>query len=153
MYRKQPPDYSATESAINLLSRRDHGTYELTQKLTIKGYPESDIQQAILYCQEKRYLDDLRYAKGQVRQHIAKGHGEIRIKQDLSQKRLEEHDINKALEEEKADWFELAKKTAEKKFKAKPAQDQKEYAKQVRFLLYRGFSFEQINYALAVEEN
>ncbi len=148
MYRKQAPDYSATECAINLLSRRDHGTYELAQKLTTKGYSDNDIQQAIMYCQQKQYLDDLRYAKGQVRQHIAKGHGEARIKQALSQKRLEAHDINRALEKEEIDWFELAKQTAEKKFKAKPAQDKKEYAKQVRFLLYRGFSFEQINYAL-----
>ncbi len=153
MYRKQSPDYSATECAINLLSRRDHGTYELEQKLAIKGYSESDIQQAIVYCQEKHYLGDLRYARGQVRQHIAKGHGELRIRQELSQKRIEEHDVNRALEEEKTDWFELAKKTAEKKFKAKPAQDQKEYAKQVRFLLYRGFNFEQISYALTTEEN
>ncbi len=153
MYYKQPPRCSATECAINLLSRRDHGSYELTQKLTMKGYSDNDIQQAISYCQERRYLDDLRYAKGQVRQHIAKGHGEIKIKQTLSQKRLEEHDINRAIEEENTDWFELAKQTAQKKFKSKLAQDQKEYAKQVRFLLYRGFNFEQINYALTVEEN
>jgi len=54
--------------------------------------------------------------------------------------------------EEPQDWFELAKQAAEKKFKGVKAKDQKEYAKQVRFLQYRGYSFDQISYALAFED-
>ena len=61
---------------------------------------------------------------------------------------MAESTIIQALEEEPQDWFELAKLTAEKKFKGIKAQDQKAYAKQVRFLQYRGYSFEQISYAL-----
>lgn len=140
--------YSAFETAIYLLSRRDHGQFELTQKLLIKGYPEQEVHQAVTYCLDNNYLNDLRYAKSQVRQHISKGHGARRIRQELQQKRVEEHTVQAALEEEATDWFELARQTAEKKFKGKRAQDRKEYAKQVRFLQYRGFSFEQIDYAL-----
>lgn len=97
-------------------------------------------------------MDDLRYAKSQVRQHVYKGHGERRIRQELNQKRVAESVIEQAMAEEPQDWFELAKLAAEKKFKGIKAKDQKEYAKQVRFLQYRGYSFDQISYALSFED-
>lgn len=148
MFQRKPPTLSSKEAAMQLLSRRDHGEYELYQKLALKGYGEDDIQQAVNFCLDHNYLDDLRYAKSQIRQHVYKGHGERRIRQELNQKRVAESVIEQALEEEPQDWFELAKQAAEKKFKGTKAKDQKEYAKQVRFLQYRGYSFEQISYAL-----
>ena len=151
MFQRKPPTLSSKEAAMQLLSRRDHGEYELYQKLAAKGYSEDDIQQAVNFCLDHNYLDDLRYAKSQIRQHVYKGHGERRIRQELNQKRVAESVIEQALEEEPQDWFELAKQAAEKKFKGVKAQDQKEYAKQVRFLQYRGYSFEQISYALGKE--
>ncbi|KHD23707.1 recombinase RecX [Vibrio caribbeanicus] len=151
MFQRKPPTLSSKEAAIQLLSRRDHGEYEMHQKLSSKGYEEDAIQEAINFCLGHNYLDDLRYAKSQVRQHVYKGHGERRIRQELNQKRVAESVIEKAMEEEPQDWFELAKSAAEKKFKGMKAKDQKEYAKQVRFLQYRGYSFEQISYALNSE--
>ncbi len=149
MYQNpQRPKQSVIEATIQLLSRRDHSQYELKQKLALKGYEESDIAQAIEFCITHNYLDDLRYAKSQVRQHAYKGHGERRIRQELSQKRVTETVIDSALEQEPQDWFELAKASAAKKFKHGRAREPKEYVKQVRFLQYRGFSFEQIQYAL-----
>lgn len=150
--KKNPPALSSKEAAIQLLSRRDHGEYELYQKLAFKGYDEEQIQEAVNFCIDHNYLDDLRYAKSQIRQHVYKGHGERRIRQELSQKRVSESVIEEALQEEPQDWFELAKAAAEKKFKGIKAKDQKEYAKQVRFLQYRGYSFDQISYALSDEE-
>ncbi|MFW7524540.1 recombination regulator RecX [Vibrio ostreicida] len=147
-YKKSPTELSSKEAAMHLLSRRDHGEYELYQKLSLKGYEEEEIQIAVRYCLEHQYLDDHRFARSQVRQHVYKGHGERRIRQELRQKKVEPVVIELALEEEAQDWFELARKAAEKKFKGIVAKDSKEQAKQVRFLQYRGFSFEQINYAL-----
>ncbi|MDA0119400.1 recombination regulator RecX [Vibrio sp. T11.5] len=152
MFQRKPPTLSSKESAIQLLSRRDHGEYELYQKLAMKGYEEEAIQEAVKFCLEHNYLDDLRYAKSQIRQHVYKGHGERRIRQELNQRRVSESTIEKAFEEELQDWFELAKQAAEKKFKGLKAKDQKEYAKQVRFLQYRGYNFEQISYALSTED-
>lgn len=152
MFQRKAPTLSSKEAAIQLLSRRDHGEYELYQKLAQKGYSEEDIQQAVNFCLDHNYLDDLRYAKSQIRQHVYKGHGERRIKQELNQKRVAESVIERALKEEPQDWFELAKQAADKKFKGTKAKDQKEYAKQVRFLQYRGYSFEQISYALSFED-
>ncbi|MEF1288418.1 recombination regulator RecX [Vibrio sp. M260118] len=149
MFQRKPPTLSSKEAAIQLLSRRDHGEFELYQKLTLKGYDEEAIQEAVNFCLDHNYLDDLRYAKSQVRQHVYKGHGERRIRQELQQKKVADWVVDKAMEEEPQDWFDLAKQAAEKKFKGRVAKDQKEYAKQVRFLQYRGYSFEQISYALS----
>lgn len=140
-------NYSAKDAAINMLSRRDHGHYEMRQKLLNKGFELADIDSALQFCSEHHYLDDLRYAKSQVRQHVFKGHGELRIRQELLAKRVPESVIAHAFTEEPQDWFELAKLLAEKKYQGVKSQDAKEYAKQVRFMQYRGFSFEQIQYA------
>ncbi|CAH8210730.1 Regulatory protein RecX [Vibrio aestuarianus] len=105
---------SCKESALQLLSRRDHGEYELYQKLLLKGFEIEKVDEAMTYCREHQYLDDLRYAKSQVRQHVAKGHGERRICQELNQKRVSSEIVEQALEQEPQDWFELAKAAAEK---------------------------------------
>lgn len=139
---------SCQDAAIHLLSRRDHGQFELWQKLLAKGYDEEDIQTTLMFCLESNYLDDLRYAKSQIRQHVYKGHGERRIRQELQLKKVAEAVVDQAMEEEPQDWFELARLAAEKKYKGVKANDRNEYAKQVRFLQYRGYTFEQINYAL-----
>jgi regulatory protein len=143
-----PPTYSCKDSALNSLSRRDHGQYELSQKLLAKGFPDAEVKEAINYCLERGYLDEFRYIQSQIRQHISKGHGERRIRQTLMQKRACSDLIDQGLEEQNQDWFELAKTVAQRKFKLIPAPDQKERAKQIRFLQYRGFTFEQITYAL-----
>lgn len=154
MYQKrQAPTLSSKEAAIQLLSRRDHGQYELYQKLALKRYEEADIEAAINFCLDHNYLDDLRYAKSQIRQHVYRGHGERRIRQELAQKRVAESVVDEAMMEEPQDWFELARMAAEKKFKGIKAKDQKEYAKQVRFMQYRGYSFDQISYALSFDEH
>lgn len=140
---------SAKEVAVQLLSRRDHGEFELKQKLLLKQFEEQDVLQAVEYCKSNGWMDDLRYAKSQVRQHVYRGHGKRRIQQELNLKQVSDFVIEQAFDEEPQDWFELAKELAYKKFKGKKAADQKEYAKQVRFLQYRGFDFDQIQYALS----
>jgi regulatory protein len=143
-----PPTYSCKDSALNSLSRRDHGQHELTQKLLAKGFPDKQVEEVIHYCLDRGYLDELRYVQSQIRQHINKGHGERRIRQTLLHKKANSDLIDQALEEQNQDWFELAKEVAQRKFRSVPAADQKEYARQIRFLQYRGFSFDQIHYAL-----
>lgn len=144
---------SAKESAMRLLSRRDHSEHELSQKLSLKGFDHAAIQTALSYCHQYGYLDDLRYALSVVRQGINKNHGERKIRQLLQQNRVDEPLINRALAELDPDWFELAKQLAEKKFNQQTKLEPKERAKRVRFLQSRGFSFEQISYALSSENS
>ena len=140
---------SCRESAIQLLSRRDHSQWELIHKLRLKGFTETDIEQTLTYCHHLGYIDDVRYAQSQIRQHIGKGHGELRIRQELRHKHVSDNDVQLALDENETDWFELAKQAAHKKYRQFGNVDKKEYSRRVRFLQYRGFSFEQIQYALS----
>ncbi|GAB7218461.1 recombination regulator RecX [Vibrio comitans] len=147
----QTPTWTAKKTALDLLSRSEYGRYELQQKLLNKGFELSDIDEAIEFCREHHYLDDLRYAKDQIKQHVEKGHGERRIRQDLHVKHVRIEVIVQALAEEPQNWFELAKLSVKKYFEEDAAIESHEYSKQVRFLQYRGFSSEQIQYALNSE--
>ncbi|MGX9419173.1 recombination regulator RecX [Vibrio sp. WJH972] len=140
---------SCKESALRLLSRRDHGRQELAGKLKIKGYELNEIDETIDYCDGLGYLDDVSFAESVLRQHINRCHGLLRIRQELKQKKIDNDIIDQVLQECQHDWFELAKQAAEKKTANRLQLDQKEKAKLIRYLQYRGFSFDQIKYALS----
>lgn len=141
------------QSALQLLSRRDHSEYELQQKLALKGHQAEVIDEVVKYCLELGYLSDVRYAESQARQMVHKGYGEQRLRQQLKEKRVAENVIEQVLTEQTIDWFELAKEVAHKKFKSGISLERSQYAKQVRYLQYRGFSFDQIRYALQASES
>ncbi|ENS5607880.1 recombination regulator RecX [Vibrio mimicus] len=141
------------QSALQLLSRRDHSEYELQQKLALKGHQTEVIYEVVKYCLELGYLSDVRYAASQTRQMVHKGYGEQRLRQQLKEKRVAEDVIEQVLAEQTIDWFELAKEVAHKKFKSGISLERSQYAKQVRYLQYRGFNFDQIRYALQASES
>ncbi|TXZ76150.1 recombination regulator RecX [Vibrio mimicus] len=141
------------QSALQLLSRRDHSEYELQQKLALKGHQTEVIDEVVKYCLELGYLSDVRYAASQTRQMVHKGYGEQRLRQRLKEKRVAEDVIEQVLAEQTIDWFELAKEVAHKKFKSGISLERSQYAKQVRYLQYRGFGFDQIRYALQASES
>ncbi|KQA16299.1 recombination regulator RecX [Vibrio metoecus] len=141
------------QSALQLLSRRDHSEYELHQKLTLKGHVHEVVDEVVKYCLELGYLSDVRYTASQARQMVHKGYGEQRLRQQLKEKRVAEAVIEQVLAEQTIDWFELAKEVAHKKFKAGKSFERSQYAKQVRYLQYRGFNFDQIRYALQASES
>ncbi|ENM5785820.1 recombination regulator RecX [Vibrio metoecus] len=141
------------QSALQLLSRRDHSEYELHQKLTLKGHVHEVVDEVVEYCLELGYLSDVRYTASQARQMVHKGYGEQRLRQQLKEKRVAEAVIEQVLAEQTIDWFELAKEVAHKKFKAGISFERSQYAKQVRYLQYRGFNFDQIRYALQASES
>ncbi|UJF19013.1 recombination regulator RecX [Vibrio sp. SS-MA-C1-2] len=142
---------TAKQVAVNILSRRDHSEYELRTKLQTRDFASSEIDEAILFCFEHRWLDDGRYSELVVRSGISKGHGLYRIKQTLKQKGVENQIIEIATQENDQDWFELAKETLARRFSREIDSD-KEKARRIRFLQSRGFNFDQINYALNGED-
>ncbi len=72
--------------------------------------------------------------------HLDRGHGPVRIRQELKQKGINETVISQALEEANPDWFALAESTRIKKFGDASPEGRKEKARQIRFLQYRGFA-------------
>ena len=75
---------SARRYALGLLARRDFGSAELINKLTVKGYTAEAATEAVAALQEERLLDDARSLEAFVRAHAARGQGPMRIRQELA---------------------------------------------------------------------
>lgn len=142
--------------AIRLLSRREHSRFELFTKLS--NYTDQiDLINCILdHCIEQNYLNNQRYADSYLRMRSAKGFGLLRITQELLDREISKAQIRQACKNEPQDWFELASNTYNKKYKnhLKVQQEtfelnQRERAKRYRFMSYRGFTQEQIHFALS----
>lgn len=136
-------------SAMNLLARREHSWHELSMKLE-KRYPDKTeiIEEELSRLNQQGLQSDQRFCEAYIRSSIAKYHGPKRLQQNLKLKGVSEELIDQALHNAEVDWFELAKALQIKKYGGQLASDVKEKAKQQRFLQYRGFSFEQIRYAM-----
>ncbi|MEZ8096675.1 recombination regulator RecX [Photobacterium swingsii] len=146
------PKKSVKEAAVGYLSRRDHAEKELRQKLIARGYSAEEVDQAIDFCQDYNWLNDVRYASITVRNGIAKGWGELRIQQEMAMKGVESNVIAQVLEAADIDWNQHACEVAQRKFGQTPIDTPKEKAKRYRFMQSRGFNFDQIAYAFGQDE-
>lgn len=139
-------------SALGLLSRRDHSRLELAQKLRLRQFDDELIIAALDKLEEQQWLCDERFARIQVRQHVFKRHGPMRIRMELKRKGVNEHLIDLALEEDETDWFELALACYQSRFRDANIGDIKDRAKRTRYLQSRGFSSDHIRYALETKQ-
>lgn len=134
--------------AFWLLGLKDFTEQELKDKI-IKKYEEVDLEELekiVKYLKESNYINDEEYAKSFVRGKHNQGYGWIRIKGDLLYKKSIKEDL--FLEEKNNyDWFELAKEVKLKKYKDKNFIDFKEKQKAMNYLIRRGFSYEEVEYA------
>ena len=128
--------------ALQALARRELSRAELQGKL-LPHVSETDDLAALLDDLQKRgWLSDARAAE-QIVQIRSARFGTQRITHELRQKGISEELINASIPLLKEGEFEAARTVWQRKF-AVPPQDQKEKAKQVRFLQSRGFSMEVI---------
>ncbi|MCQ1057498.1 recombination regulator RecX [Photobacterium sp. DNB23_23_1] len=146
------PARSATQLAVRYLSRRDHAEKELQQKLLARGYELAEVDDAVALCQDYNWLDDARFAERLLGNGIAKGWGLLRIRQEMKFKGIHEEIIRQLFEDDEFDWYEHAREVALKKFGESPMESEKEKARRLRFMQYRGFDLEQIQYALDVDD-
>ena len=126
------------QRAVGLLARRDHARRELETKLRQKVGEHPALNTVMAWCEEHGFIDDRRFAGFFVRSRIERGQGALRIRQELQLKGVDNELIAQALEAAEVDWFALARG-----FRQYPGKDQKEKARQLRFLQQRGFDAEQ----------
>jgi regulatory protein len=134
----------ALDCAMRLLTRRDHGLQELTQKLVRKGHEQDASEEAVLACQDLGLQSDTRFVESFCRLRIRQGYGPARISQELNSKHIDRELITTVLQTYQEDWEEHALAVWQKKFKQNDKPNAKELQKQHRFLLYRGFYAETI---------
>lgn len=143
------------ELAVGMLARRDHSERELRQKLLARQCSSDEIDLAIEHCRYHGWLDDKRFADNFLRQGVTKGHGWRRICFDGNRKGIDIALLESSQEKQQNDWYELGKALALRRFADNdghfPEVDFKQRTKWVQYLQRRGFSFDQIQYALEKE--
>jgi regulatory protein len=134
-------------AAINLLSRRECSRHELYQKLIARTSSEMYLLQLLDQLEQAGYQNDQRFTEAFIRSRINRGLGRMRIERELKEKGIEQDLIEQCLQAD-IDWFELAYDSGSRKFHSLDLNDYKEKQKAFRYLAYRGFSMDQIHFAV-----
>lgn len=138
---------------IDLLSRREHSELELRNKLRLREFIDDEITIVIDYLVENDYLSESRFADSVYRTRLNKGYGKRFIENELAQKGVSSTDIYSAAQALDINWYHQVEVVYRKRFSDTPITEQKEKAKRIRFLQYRGFSTDEIFTVLNEEEN
>jgi len=142
----------ARDIAIRMLSRREYSRMEIQQKLTRHGCQQDDIDSVLAMLVENGAQSDERFAEHYARFRANKGYGPKRIRMELKEKGVDSPIIDHGLEQAEVDWHERVAEVCRKKFKGQDAVTWEEKSRQSRFLDYRGFTREQIDFCLGIDD-
>lgn len=139
--------------ALAWLGRQEYSIAKFKRKLIDIEATEEQIEAIVAEFTGQNWLSEQRYCEGFVRGRVSKGQGKIRIINDGRGHGLDEETLKQALTDNQTDWFEQARLTYYKRFGDTPYKDIKEKAKRLRFMQYRGFTMEQVNYAMTPDKD
>ena len=128
--------------ALRLLSQREHSRNELERKLAQHEEVAGELAKALDELQARDFINDARAVESVVHRRANKL-GTARVKQELAAKGLSGETVAAALEDLRETELSRAREVWRKKFD-QPATDAQERAKQVRFLMTRGFNAEVV---------
>ena len=129
--------------SLDLLSRREHSTKEIREKLLLRFDNYAVIDSVLTKLEKNNLISNLRFAEAYVSSRKRKGFGPKKISFELISKGVSESITNKAITEE-GGWRKAAKQVFVKKFKNGKNSDAKDILKQKTFLQNRGFGFKEI---------
>jgi len=142
-------------AAFDVLAQREHSQQELLEKLIRKFKKRSDlvisaekIAEVVTAVSDEGLQSNSRYIEMLIRSRIQQGRGPLRIMQELKQKGIVSADYEALLDPRGEEWLERARQVKQKKFGSGKAIDQKQRGRQSHFLQYRGFSSQQIQFAI-----
>ncbi|WP_416399184.1 regulatory protein RecX [Allohahella sp. A8] len=134
--------------ALWLLSNREYSQARMLTKLSGRCVDRDLVDACISELLESNYLSDERMTRSYVRMAVEKGSdGPMKVASKLMQKGVDRALIDEHLITDDEIWRENAANTLRRKFKS-PATSHEERQKQARFLANRGFTMDQIRYAL-----
>lgn len=153
--RKNRPQVSLRQRALDYLARREYSVAELGKKLqSVARQYELDadeIPEILADFQKRNWISDSRFTEQILHARKAK-FGSARIAHELREKGISDNLIADALQDVKHDELENAKAVWRKKFITPPS-SREEWAKQARFLQSRGFGFEIIKKVINEQED
>jgi regulatory protein len=128
--------------ALRLLSQREHSRAELERKLAPHEEVPGELSKALDELQARDFINDGRTIESVVHRRAGKlGNG--RIKQELTAKGLSGEAVAEAMAGLRETELSRATEVWRKKF-GQPPEDAAQKAKQMRFLLTRGFGAEVV---------
>ncbi len=133
---------SLRTQAIRLLARREYARSELRLKLIAKGAGADAVEPLLDELIAQGYLSDARCARETVAQKSA-DFGRRRIAETLRAKGIARADIDTALAEAEIDDEAALRALWQRRF-GRPPVDERDMARQVRFLHARGFAVSAI---------
>lgn len=137
--------------ALRLLSLREHSRQELERKLKPFEETPGELAEALDFLQAKDFINEQRVVESVVNSRSAKL-GASRVRQELQAKGLPAEAIAEAVQDMRSTELERAREVWRKKFGEPPA-DPAARAKQVRFLISRGFAPEVVRKVVAGAED
>lgn len=141
------PKINLKTKAVDYLSRREHSRLELSRKLAKFSVDEAEINKVLDDLQLGNWQSDERFAQAYAHKNSAK-HGLVRIIHDLRQHGISESCIQDIRDSMGESEYNRAYLVWQKKFD-QVTDNPKEYAKQYRFMLSRGFTNDTIRKILA----
>ncbi len=136
------PQLSLKGRALRLLSQREHSRAELERKLAAHEAEPGSLGRALDELQAKGFISEERVVESVIHRRASKL-GTARVQQELAAKGLSPESMADALEQLRGTELERARAVWSRKF-GESATDPKERAKQMRFLLSRGFAAEVV---------
>ena len=133
--------------ALRLLSMREHSRQELERKLKPFEETPGELAEALDFLQTKDFINEQRVVESVVNSRSRKL-GASRVRQELQAKGLPAEAIAEAVQTMRSTELERAREVWRKKFGEPPA-DPAARAKQVRFLISRGFAAEVVKRVVA----
>ena len=133
--------------ALRLLSLREHSRQELERKLKPFEETPGELAEALDFLQAKDFINEQRVVESVVNSRSRKL-GASRVRQELQAKGLPAEAIAEAVQTMRSTELERAREVWRKKF-GEPPVDQAARAKQVRFLISRGFAAEVVKRVVA----
>ena len=128
--------------ALRLLSQREHSRLELERKLAAHETEPGELTKALDELQKRGFISEERVVESVVHRRAGKL-GTARVKQELQAKGLSPEAMGEALEQLRSTELERAREVWARKF-GEPATEPKEKARQIRFLVSRGFATEVV---------
>jgi regulatory protein len=139
MVRTEP---SLRARAMRLLARREHSRAELKRKLMAHAGEGDDLDALLDDLVKRGWLSDARFAEQSIRAK-ARRFGPLKLTQQLRSRGVDEEAIAAGFRSAAADGASNLESVWRSRFRALPA-DERERARQARFLQGRGFLLEEI---------
>ena len=128
--------------ALRLLSQREHSRAELERKLAQHETEPGQLARALDELQRRGFISEERVVESVIHRRAGKL-GSARVRQELAAKGLSGEAVAAAVEQLRGTELARAREVWSRKFGA-PATEPKEKARQIRFLVSRGFAAEVV---------